>query len=492
LVILSLLHILGWAYTELEAIGKELLKPLEGGRAYVRHRHKLGHILYRHNSVLQVLRGKLEDTPKAVVHIVLAATVNIAYPPRFLDDTKALEIQEHKISYWEKNAHDGIAYILHIRRLRCKRDPTNHDVQAMIDARDKLIGSIGGVIKRQHMEEDLLLDLIDTQLFVPKDLFQISAVAKAIEQDGRRDCLRRPVGHMLHDNKVSAKFRFNSHEDGYDYLGRSRIHIACALGADEQHLPCLLETLGSDWSDFEVLGLNAFHIAAINGNTYMFHAAAASGIGFAQSVNMCLSWPTRRNYFHWAACLGHLELVEYFLRLREGKPNLTMDLLACRDQWNDTAMHLAARNGHTDIVKVILPHTDWAAMTLHFQHTPFWAATAGRHLEIMKLLEPFSDVNKAEMRGLTPLEEASRQGFVEGVKYLLSLKEKMVNSINVNGFRDEETNTVVLKTPLDFALEGGHTECARILKEHGAMTRGNLLSMGSVYGRRVLAVIDFI
>jgi ankyrin repeat protein len=479
LVILSLLHILGWTYTELEAIGMEILKPLEHDRAYLRHRKELDDTLGIYHSLFEVLRGKLKDTPSKVAQVVLEATVDIAYPSRFLDNTKTSEDQEHKISHWEGNAHHGIAYILQIRRLQNKSSPTDYDVQAMINTRNNIIDSIAGVIERQRMgKQILLIDLMDTQLFVPKDLFQIPAVAKAIEQDGRRDCLRRPVGHMLHDNKVSAKFRLYSHEDGYDYLGRSRCHIACALGADEQHLPCLLETLGSDWSDSEVLGLNAFHIAAINGNTYIFQAAAASGIEHFRVHDIRGSSYTSRNNLHWAACLGHLELVKYFLRLREGESNLTELSLACGDHWHDTAMHLAARNGHTDIAKAILPHTDCAAITLRFQHTPFWAATAGRHLEIMKLLEPFSDVNKFEMGGLTPLEEASRQGFVEGVKYLLSLKEKMVNSSNVNGFRDEATNTVVLKTSLDFALEGGHTECVRILKEHGAMTRGNLLSMG--------------
>jgi hypothetical protein len=88
----------------------------------------------------------------------------------------------------------------------------------------------------------------------------------------------------------------------------------------------------------------------------------------------------------------------------------------------------------------------------------------------MKLLEPFSKVNEDELVGLTPLAEASRQGFYEGVRYLLTLESVTLNSMNTKGGK--------LKTPLDLALEGGYTECIEILKEHGALTRQDLGLMG--------------
>jgi hypothetical protein len=168
---------LGWAYTELEAIGKGILKSLEGDRSYISHSRQLDDILDSYSSFLENFRGKLKDAPSAVAQIVLEATVDIAYPSHFLDYTKALEDQDHKISHWEGNAHHGIAYVLHTWRLQYKRHRTEPDVQEMINARNNLIDSIGGVIERQHMTEELLLDLVETQLFVPKDLFQVSAIA---------------------------------------------------------------------------------------------------------------------------------------------------------------------------------------------------------------------------------------------------------------------------------------------------------------------------
>jgi ankyrin repeat protein len=265
--------------------------------------------------------------------------------------------------------------------------------------------------------------------------------------------------------------RLDSHDDGYDVLDRSRLHIACALGAKDQYIPDLTLLPRFKWLHATMLGLDAFHIAAIHGNTHIFRAAAASGLDVL-SYPQCFraSVYTRRNYIHWAAYLGHLELVQYLLELCEGKSNLIKDSLAYRDQWDNTVMHLAARNGHTDIVKVILPHVDWHQMRTRLRHTPFCAATTGFHLDIMKLLARFCNVDEDELGGLTPLAEASRQGFYEGVRYLLTLESVTLNSINSKGGK--------LKTPLDLALEGGHTECVEILKEHGALTRQDLGLMG--------------
>jgi hypothetical protein len=146
-----------------------------------------------------------------------------------------------------------------------------------------------------------------------------------------------------------------------------------------------------------------------------------------------------------------------------------MDLLAYRDEGNDTAIHLAALNGHTDIVKALLPYTNWDQMRWpYYRHPLFRVATAGRHVDIMRLLEPFSDADESKREGLISVAEASRQGFIEGVEYLLSPKKVMVNSLN--SCWDKETKEVVMKTPLDLALEGEHTECIRVLKEIGAVT----------------------
>jgi hypothetical protein len=488
LAILSLHHILDLAVTELVAIGKEMLKPLEGDKAWMSHSIELDEISAQYNAFLEVLRSKLRNTSGALAQVVLTASMDISYPLRSLNDTETFEGQEDKMSVYEGDGHHGIAYIFQMQRLRHKTDPTNQNVKDMIDIRDRFIDSIDCVLGRQQIEgltvDGLTFDIDETQLFVPRDLFQIPAIAKAIEQDGRRDCLWRPPSYMLHDNKVSATFRVNSHEDNLDILRRSKIHIAVGFGADKQHSPDLTLLPNFKWTFPHALGLDALHVAAIHGNTHTFHAAAASGVNTVLSTMSFRSSYSKRTCMHWAACFGHLELVEYLINLHRHHHNHLDIIMVLRDQWADTPLHLAARNGHTNVVKALSPDTIWTAMEEHPRHTPFWAATTGRHLDIMKLLQPFCNVDEKEhqdedkdrVEWLTPLAEASRQGFIEGVQYLLSLESVTVNSIN--GFRDKSTWKVVLKTPLDLAIEGGHTECIELLQARGALTRLELDLMG--------------
>jgi ankyrin repeat protein len=468
-VLLSVQHILEQAVSELITIGKELLAPLEGLGTWSLHSESLDDVVASYSSLLDVIRDKIKNDAKVVAPILLAATLDIGYVPRFVDNFKTLERQDKIISRYTAKAHYGIAYILRMQRLQCHTNPSDNDIRDLLHTRNKLIASLSDVFERQNLQEDVWIDLDETQLFIPQELFQIPALARAVTLDGRRDCLWRPVGHTLFDNKVNAGFKFRANTDGCDVLGRSRLHLACALAETDQHVSDLMELPESRWPGTEMLGFNALHVAAIHGNTYIFRIAAACGFNLAHSRDMYPSAHTGRTYLQWAACLGHAELVEYLLEVyQKAEFNRMMEFLEYRDRKGDTALHLAARNGHTKIVKAILPHINWSILMRSYRrHTPFWAAVTGRHLDIMKLLGPFSSVDEDEAGGLTPLAEAARQGFVEGVRYLLSLKGVNLNSMN--NCKDEATQKTASKTPLDFAVEGKHDECVEILEKHGAL-----------------------
>lgn len=106
----------------------------------------------------------------------------------------------------------------------------------------------------------------------------------------------------------------------------------------------------------------------------------------------------------------------------------------------------------------------------YLEHSPLWAAVSERDLDAMKALWPFSGVNECEYeasRVLTPLAEAARQGFYEGIGYLISFEEVNINSLN--SYLDDTAKRVVFKTPLDMALDSGHSECVELLKGHGAL-----------------------
>jgi hypothetical protein len=166
LAILSLHHILDLAVTELVAIGKEMLKPLEGDKAWMSHSIELDEISAQYNAFLEVLRSKLRNTSGALAQAVLTAAMDISYTLRSLNDTETFERQEDKMSVYEGDGHHGIAYIFQMQRLRHKTDPTNQNVKDMIDIRDRFIDSIDCVLGRQQIErltvDGLTFDIDET------------------------------------------------------------------------------------------------------------------------------------------------------------------------------------------------------------------------------------------------------------------------------------------------------------------------------------------
>jgi hypothetical protein len=450
-------------------IGKEQLIPLEGSSIWSTCSGSLNDVVASYCSLLNALRDKLKSISTVVAPVLLAATLDIGYAPHFMDNVKTLDQQDKIISQYITEAHYGIAFVLQIQQLQHHANRSDHDIHRLIHSRNKLIASLGDVIERQGLQEDIWIDLTETQLFIPRELLHIPALARAVKEDGRRDCLWRPVGHMFYDNEADAEFKFSAYADGRDVLGRSRLHLACTLAEDEQYAPDLAEIPKAAWPSAEMFGFNALHIAAMYGNTYIFRIVSASGYNLASVHDMHTSPHSGRTYLQWAARFGHLELVQYLLGVhQEVESTHMMHFLNYRDQKGDTGLHLAARNGHTKVVEAILPHVNWSTLSRSYlRHTPFWAAVTGRHLDIMKLLGPFSSVDEDEAGGLTPLAEAARQGFVEGVQYLLSLEGVNLNSMN--NCKDDVTQKTVSKTPLDFALDGKHDECVEILEKHGAL-----------------------
>lgn len=94
------------------------------------------------------------------------------------------------------------------------------------------------------------------------------------------------------------------------------------------------------------------------------------------------------------------------------------------DQWDFTALHRAAVNGHTDTVQVLLKHR--------------------------------MNVQSVDLLGYTPLHRTAEHGHTLTTKLLLD------HSAEVNG-KDS-----VGFTPLHRAVVNGHTNTARVLINYGA------------------------
>jgi hypothetical protein len=372
LVLLSLQHILNLAVAELTIIGDEQLLPLQGEVAWVSHREGLERIL---SSFLDVIRDKMKTISGPAAQTLISAMLIIAYPPQHINDTKKSQEEDKIITKYLEEGHYGFAYILQMRRLQSHPCPEDLEIDDLLEDREGLSFDIREVIEKYELRNgmnDLGIDLTKTQLFIPRELFRIPKLVKAVLRDGRRDCLWRPVGRILYDNKVEFKPRseLNSSPgfaitNGCDVLGRSELHVICATGFDRQP-DHNVKDLPERWPGSEMLGLNALHVAAIHGRTHIFQAALANGYDMVDISDHRVSSYTGRTYLHWAACYGHYQLVEYLLKTYKALNTSLKANLEWRDRKGYTASQLAAKRKHTHIVKIISQYASRTKVALAY------------------------------------------------------------------------------------------------------------------------------
>jgi ankyrin repeat protein len=223
--------------------------------------------------------------------------------------------------------------------------------------------------------------------------------------------------------------------------------------------------------------LTALHIAAIKGHIQISEILHRYGNEFIGNLQ-ALSAPTGRACLHWAASFGQLRVVKLLGTLAGADFH---KLINTRNRQGDTPLHLAARYGHTEIVRALLdplPVT-WNTLQIYRRYTPFWAAVSGGHLEVMKVLMLPSNVDEDYSSGRTPLAEAARSGLIDGVRYLLGLNDDLflringklpVNPNSLDSCWSAELKRSELKTTLDLAIEGRHDECIPYIRENGGVT----------------------
>ncbi|XP_066252742.1 ankyrin repeat domain-containing protein 17 isoform X3 [Euwallacea similis] len=148
-----------------------------------------------------------------------------------------------------------------------------------------------------------------------------------------------------------------------------------------------------------------------------------------------------------AACGGHVELA---MLLIERGANI--------EEVNDegyTPLMEAAREGHEEMVHLLLGQgANINAQTDETQETALTLACCGGFTEVADiLLKGGADI---ELGASTPLMEASQEGHLELVRFLLEY------GANVNAVT--QTND----TALTYACENGHTDVAELLIQYGA------------------------
>ncbi|KAL3750720.1 hypothetical protein ACJRO7_011676 [Eucalyptus globulus] len=192
---------------------------------------------------------------------------------------------------------------------------------------------------------------------------------------------------------------------------------------------------------------------------------------------------------HIAAKQGDLEILKVLLEVH---PELAMTV----DTSNTTALHTAATQGHIDLVNVLLEAgSGLATIAKSNGKTALHSAARNGHLEVVKLLldrEP-SIVTRVDKKGQTALHMAVKGQSVEVVDELIRADPSSINMVDTKGNtslhiasrkgRDQivrlllscsETNTELInrsgETALDTAEKMGHSNVAMILQDCGVQS----------------------
>ncbi|XP_060179159.1 ankyrin repeat-containing protein At5g02620-like [Lycium barbarum] len=160
---------------------------------------------------------------------------------------------------------------------------------------------------------------------------------------------------------------------------------------------------------------------------------------------------------HLAARSGNLGKVKELVGKFDGNSNQGIkDLLSLQNQQGETALYIAAENGHTLIVAEMLKHLDLkvASLVANNGYDAFQVAAKQGHLEVLKeLLHLFPNLVMAtDSSNSTALHTAAAQGHVDVVNLLLEIDSNLAKIARNNG-----------KTVLHTASRMGHLEIVKSL-----------------------------
>ncbi|XP_045047417.2 cortactin-binding protein 2 isoform X2 [Desmodus rotundus] len=158
-----------------------------------------------------------------------------------------------------------------------------------------------------------------------------------------------------------------------------------------------------------------------------------------------------------AAAQGNVTLLSMLLN-EEG-----LDInYSCED--GHSALYSAAKNGHTDCVRLLLNAEAQVNAADKNGFTPLCAAASQGHFKCVEFLIAYdADINHAADGGQTPLYLACKNGNKECIKLLLEAGS------------DRSVKTRDGWTPVHAAVDTGNVDSLKLLLYHGAPTRGNSL-----------------
>ena len=251
----------------------------------------------------------------------------------------------------------------------------------------------------------------------------------------------------------------------FNDMSMSPLHQACLTGNLEAVKLCI--TKSDSNSSFAVLGITPLHFCCAMG-----HLEIAKYLIAEHKYSPQVGSVSGFTSLHFAVLCGHLSVVKYFISELGCNPQI-------EDINGFTPLHCACWNGHFEIAKYLIYEYKCSPECANMNgYTPLHSAASNGHLAVVKYLITQCSCNPqcSDNNGITPLHEACYKGHLHVAKYLTQEqhyepKAKIPSNMIKKQFGFTDTYLKVHGpiadvdgiTPLHFACMEGYLDIVRYL-----------------------------